>query len=361
MAKWGKDELTREMISTADCEHPEKIEGVDDGEDDEMEDEIAVYFSFQMARGKERKAWHTVSLNGNDVLHNDEWKLTPIVPIYFIECGSGFRPGSGRPGGRNIAPYSYHLNQITQTVYEQLKGSKTIVEFEKGSDPQLSDANFAKVEVPQGRSGTVKVHPMKTVSAEALAERQSVVDDALAEVGLNEGTSEGSVPGQLSSGVAITKYQNEIAISLSEHSHKINMARVRSARIKCYYMAELYKDKEILYQAANSADLEAISWPSLNIKENTWTVIVQTAGALPDSVAGKLETMDAFYKLDVLDAIDMAEKFVGRRRRDQVGKAFEGDAVAVVDEALYGFGEGNDFGHRCCSHWLDSATGQGGE
>ncbi|MNQ57423.1 hypothetical protein D3C85_715790 [compost metagenome] len=39
--------------------------------------------------------------------------------------------------------------------------------------------------------------------------------------------------------------------------------------------------------------------------------------------------------------------------RNQVGEAFEGDGIAIVDEALDGFAQGEDFGHWLCSCSVD--------
>ncbi|MCY1539752.1 hypothetical protein D9M68_753530 [compost metagenome] len=53
----------------------------------------------------------------------------------------------------------------------------------------------------------------------------------------------------------------------------------------------------------------------------------------------------------------LTNQLVGRGSWNKVGKTFEGDGVAVIDEALYGVAKGNDFGHRCCSRSFDDATG----
>lgn len=52
----------------------------------------------------------------------------------------------------------------------------------------------------------------------------------------------------------------------------------------------------------------------------------------------------------------LADQLVAGGRRDQVSEAFEGDAVAIVDEASHRFAQGEDFSHRSglvllCAAW----------
>ena len=135
--------------------------------------------------------------------------------------------------------------------------------------------------------------------------------EALREVGLNESSSEGTIPGGVTAGVAIRAYQTEVAIRMSQQTHNLNDAWVQSTTIVMHLSPETYSTKAARVLADNSDVLEAIKWPALKLPENSWSVIVQTSGALPDSVAGKLETFTEFNKAapDLIDGLDVASSF----------------------------------------------------
>lgn len=307
MALYGTDPEKKAMIRRAPENHPEPIEGVDDLDEVDIEDTIAVYYAWVEACGDDAPAWQVVQLE-TGVLVNEEFPL-PIHPVWWIDCVAGFRQGMARPKGRQIAPYSYWINSLQQSLWEQLQGSKVHVVGEAGTKIHTpNDRNYQKVTHAKGKTPP-KIYIPDTVSPHIERNLQQLEKDALAEVGVSEAAAEGTIPGGVTSGIAITKYQNEVAIALSETAHNINIGRLRSARIACYWMAELYKSKPVLVKAENSEDLEAINWPALNMKERKWTITIQTAGALPDTVAGKQQVSDWFIERGVADPLDAMEIF----------------------------------------------------
>lgn len=307
LAKWGKSPEAKEMINDQDSDHPEIIPGVDDEDEMDIEDKIKVTEGYYEAPNG--KVFHVVQLSPTDLLVPGEWLEMPLMPVWWIDCNAGFREGTARPKGRNLAPYSYWVNALQHNLYEQLQGQKVHVVYEAGSDPVFpSDTNYQKIKYKKGKTAPVVQIP-RTVSEPVRAEAEALQRDALAEVGVSENAAEGSLPGGVTSGIAITKYQNEVAIALSETAHNINIGRLRSARIVCYWCPILYKNKAVLVKADNSDELEAINWRALDMTENTWSVTIAVAGALPETVAGKQQVLDWFAEKGVVTPEHIAEAF----------------------------------------------------
>jgi hypothetical protein len=303
LAIWKDNKEAVAAIEEADEEHPTPIPGVDDEDEIDLEDTIPIYFGWYY-RGGEMPITEVVQFNDKFAITR-EFPL-PIHPVWWIDNTAGFREGTARPSGRSIAPYSYWINQLQQTHWKQLSSSKTKILAEVGQEvTPPNDVDFQVIRYTKGKNPPEMFVP--NVVSEAVERNiDKLMEDALGEVGLNEETVVGDIPAGVTSGIAITKAQNELSIRFSENAHNINTGRLRSVRILCYWLSHL-KKKGIKVRGENTADLESVDWPALDMKENTWSVIVQTSGALPESVAGKQQVLSSFQEQGVFDALDAAE------------------------------------------------------
>jgi hypothetical protein len=307
-AEDGKKEEIEALVRNADADHPEPITGVDFEEEMDLEDEVGLYFGFIEQRGG-RKPWMIIAIDSETVLYSGEMPIK-TQPISWMNCTAGYREGQSKPEGRGIAPYSYWLNQLQQKLYTSLQYSVPHVVAEEGQDvkPPM-DAPFHVWRFAKGKN-PVTVEIPKTVSADVIANMKDLQENAMQDKGLTEDTAAGAVPHGVVSGVAIGKIQNEMAIAFSEQIHNVNAYRIRSARIACYWLSSDHmKDAKIRAKATNSEDMEAISWPSLGMEENTWTVVIQTAGALPESPGGKAQMISVFQEMGLVDERDAAMAF----------------------------------------------------
>jgi len=340
------DGLRDAAIDGATIEHPEAITGVDSSSSVEIEQTIRLHYGWCKPCG-ESKGREVVQLDGNTVLCDREWKH-PVLPVLKFRASLGFRDGEGRPVGRSIAPYAYWINGLTQKLYTQIQAQVPTVGAEEGvTITTPSDVPFNRVTWPKGRPAPIISIPT-TVSDHVIQHLDRLREGALRETGQNEATSEGTLPGGIESGIAIREYRTEIAIRLSQQSHAWAEMWEESARILIHLAPVWYGSKSARVRANNTDALEVIPWSKLKLPENSWTVTIQTSGALPDSVAGKLETANTFKEAapDLIDNLDIAEMFenpdlkaifepkLGPRRliRLQIEKALEEAQVYAPDE-----------------------------
>lgn len=309
LALYGGSEDVDAAIKAAPRGHPDSIAGVDSTSSHDVDDTIALSSGWILPAGKQ-KGRHVVQLDGNLVLVAKEWKH-PVLPLFVVRASAGYRDGDARPTGRSIAPYAYWINSLTQKLWTQLQLQVPHLMVERGTVvTKPSDVACQVWEYDKGRDKPTLQLP-QSVSEHIIAATDRLHDGALREAGLNEASSEGTVPGGITAGVAIRAYQTEVAIRLSQQSHNVNDAYVQSATILVHLAPEQYSSRPARVRADNTDVLEAIKWPGLKLPENSWSIIVQTSGALPETVAGKLETFGEFNKAapDLIDGLDVAAAF----------------------------------------------------
>lgn len=302
---YGGDEEVDAAIDAAPCEYPEPIPGVDSASSWDLHDKIAIKMGWVLPAGKQ-KGREVVQLDANTLLVDREWKH-PVLPIIRLKVADGFRDGDGKPVGRSLSPYQYWINSLLQKLWIQIQAQVPHILEEEGTNTKApSDLPFQRWTYKKGKKPADIVLP-KTVSADIIAHLDRLHQAALREIGSTDGSTDVIPPG-IKSGLAIQEYRQEVQIRLSGWADGWRLFWEDDARVIAYMAPELYKTRAARVRAENSDLLESIKWP--NIREQSWTVITQTSGALPNTVSGKLETFNTFKDAGVgIDGYDVMAAF----------------------------------------------------
>lgn len=300
----GKEDLD-EAIDAAEASYPEPIPGVDSSTSWDLHDKIAIYLGWVLPAGKQ-KGRFVVQLDANTLLDKGEWKH-PVLPIIRLKVADGFRDGDGKPVGRSLSPYQYWINSLLQKLWIQIQAQVPHILEEEGSNTKApNDLPFQRWTYKKGKKPADIVLP-KTVSADIIAHLDRLHQAALREIGSTDGSTDVIPPG-IKSGLAIQEYRQEVQIRLSGWADGWRLFHEDDARVIAYMAPDVYKTRPARVRADNTELLEAIKWP--NIKEQSWTVITQTSGALPNSIPGKLEAFNTFKDAGVgIDGYDVMAAF----------------------------------------------------
>jgi hypothetical protein len=308
LSRYGKTEDHKAAIKAALTEHPEHLPGVDSGSGGSSQDDtIKVAFGWIVKCGDE-KGKQTVQLDKNTVLESVEYK-PHIIPIFPMVGMPGHRDGDADPVGRSLAPYAYWINGLNQKLFTQLAAQVPHVEHEEGQVVKApNDIPFQRWTYAPGKAPP-KITIPNTVSGEVIAHIDRLHESAERETGTPQGGNDSVLPPGVKSGLAIQEYRQEATIRLSQLTNNFADFDVGSTYVLLALAPHWFADHAALVEAQGTDLLESISWKTLNLPENGFTVQVALSGALPDSVSGRYEVMNGFKEGGLADELDMMEAF----------------------------------------------------
>lgn len=287
MARYGKDDETRDAISRTGAESPADGMGYNNGL-------ISVYEGWSI-QGK-----HIVAIAGK-TLEAEPWSydFLPVVPMYIDRPSVGYY---GRGYVQQLMGYQIQLFEINDAIDEHVRlmtAAKWAIESGTVDTEELNNEIAGFVHMPRGAAPPKLL--VGEVPKDLLEERQRIYDTALREIGLNQWSVAGQEPDDRSGkGMELARDKERgrlLTPGLNYEAWHVDLAYV------CYALGAKTKGVTFNGRGPSDKDLRAVDFARVAefMKEAPWTVRSFPASALPDTPEGKRETINGWLKIGAID------------------------------------------------------------
>jgi hypothetical protein len=252
--------------------------------------------------------WECWSLHGKHLvavpkgtLETEAWPhdFLPLVPMYIDQPVAGW---FGRGYVQQLLGYQIELFEINDAIDAHVRlftSAKWAIEAASGVDADDLDNAIGTILTLNKGAAPPKLL-VGEVPKDLLAERQTIYDTALAEIGLNSWSVKGQEPAGRS-GVAMEVARDKEQGRLLTAGQNFEDWHVRLAEV-CFALGPKTAGTEYRGKGPGDKDLGAVDFRTIAkfLKDKPWRVKVFPISALPDSPQGKRDTVNEWLKLGLI-------------------------------------------------------------
>ena len=289
LARFGTDEDKRSAILGTATEAPGTGRATDRGSN------LIPIWECWSVEGKHLVAVPTRTLEIEAWPHD----FLPLVPMYIDQPVAGW---FGRGYVQQLLGYQIELFEINDAIDAHVRlftSAKWVVEAASGIDADDLDNAIGDV-ITKNKGADNPFLLVGAVPKDLLAERQTIYDTALAEIGLNSWSVKGQEPANRS-GVAMEVARDKEQGRLLTAGQNYEDWHVRLAEV-CFALGSKTAGTEYRGKGPGDKDLGAVDFKTIAkfLKDRPWRVKVFPISALPDSPQGKRDTVNEWLKLGLI-------------------------------------------------------------
>jgi hypothetical protein len=257
------------------------------------------------------EAWHLPSKKGakdgrhvimisNQLILDEPWELDhfPFVVFRWVDRPMGFW---GKGISEMLRGIQIEINMVLQKVQRHMNLASSKVFLEKGSKvnkAHLNNEEWGVVEYAGGRPPVFAT--IAAISPEYYNQIERLYQKAFEIIGISQMAAQAKKPAGLESGKAIREYndiqtQRFLHIGQKWEDFYVEIANHMVALAK--QIAKKNKDYKVLAEVDDDR-LQKIRWKDVDPGEDAYRMKAWPASLLPDSPAGKLQTVQELGTLD---------------------------------------------------------------
>jgi hypothetical protein len=243
---------------------------------------------------------HVIKVGRSVALLDEPWEFDrfPVVPFRWTDGRTA--DGTGSYGGKPLCEviYDHHVanNKIMRIMLQCAQGAlPKLLAHEKSEITALTSKMFETV-IYRGPTAPQLVVP-STISADWWRLRDLIKADAYELAGVNQQAAQGTTGGQLVSAPAQRERMDIVSTRLIHPTEGFEQAWREVGEVTVMLASKAYRNREARVRAPGTRLLEEISWQDIDLREDEYSITVESTAALPLTVGGRLDFVSDLMQL----------------------------------------------------------------
>lgn len=263
---------------------------------DTIADMVDLYDCYHLGISAEKPGRRILALN-NVTLVDEPWELSkfPYPRFCWDNADTGWQ---GRPASDTLIGYHYEVGKTMRKIARgQSLACIPRVSIELGSEVQEDELTNEIGGVMHHRGNPPVFGPASAFPPEVYHYLDWLIEQAMADVGINQMQSQGLKPAGIDAAVAIREYNDVGNTRQITKGQRLERQTEDAAEIIMYLGSKLAKeDKAFSVQALGAGSYNKIAWSDVNGDDNDIRIHSDPVSALPSTTAGKIQTVTDLIK-----------------------------------------------------------------